>query len=94
MGNAPPAADPVRRRVRRLLLIAIALLYGLSVPWYRDPQAPLSLWLGLPDWVTVAVACYVAIACLNALAWWITAIEDPPETPPTGPSTDIGDLPE
>jgi hypothetical protein len=65
-----------RPRVRLLLLSAIALLYVFSVPWYRAPDAPLRIWLGLPDWVAVALLCYVAAAVLNALAWWLTDIRD------------------
>jgi hypothetical protein len=48
----------------------------LSVPWYRAPDAPLRLWLGLPDWVATALLCYLAAAVLNARAWWITDIDD------------------
>ena len=64
--------------VRGWLLAAIALLYLISVPWYRSPEAQVSLWLGLPDWVAVAIACYVAAAALNALAWWRTDLRDAP----------------
>jgi len=62
--------------VRKLLLGVIALLYVASIPWYRETGAPTPLWLGLPDWVTVAVLCYVAVAVLNALAWLGTDIPD------------------
>jgi hypothetical protein len=55
----------------------IALLYVASVPWYRDPDAPLRIVLGLPDWVAVAIGCYAAAACLNAAAWWLR--DDPEE---------------
>ena len=70
--------------LRAVLLVIIALLYLLSVPWYRDPDAPLRLWLGLPDWVLTALACYVAAAVLNAWAWWITDVVDPLEPPHAG----------
>jgi len=65
--------------VRRLLLIGVAVLYVLSIPWYRTGGAEPELWLGLPDWVTVAIACYVGAAVLNAAAWLLTDIpgEDP-----------------
>jgi hypothetical protein len=65
-----------RHRLRGLLLAAIGLLYLLSVPWYRDADASPPLWLGLPSWVATAVACYLAAACLNAVAWWIAPISD------------------
>ena len=68
-----------RRRIvlRRVVLCLIAVLYVFSVPWYRDSDAPLRLLLGLPDWVGVALACYVGVAVLNAVAWLATDI---PET--------------
>ena len=65
-----------RRLVRGLLLVAIAVLYGASIPWYRDVDAPLRLLFGLPDWVAVALACYVGVAVLNAVAWLLTEVPD------------------
>lgn len=59
----------VRGRLRRILFVAIALLYVISVPWYRADDAPLRIVLGMPDWVAVAVCCYALIAVLNSLAW-------------------------
>lgn len=70
-----------RRRI--VCLIAIVLLYGVSIPWYRAAEAPLRIWLGLPDWVTVAILCYVGVAILNALAWrWTEVADEPPESSP------------
>ncbi|MGH7823086.1 MAG: hypothetical protein ACREQ9_25280 [Candidatus Binatia bacterium] len=69
-------SPPTRRRARRFLLGAVAILYVVSIPWYRDAQAPLRLWLGVPDWVLVAFGSYLAAACLNALAWLLTDIPD------------------
>lgn len=74
-----PGAD----RRRRLLLVAIAVLYVLSVPWYRESGAEPRIWLGLPDWVAVAIACYAGVAVLNAWAWLAGGIDDgPPGDPP------------
>ena len=77
------ARTPARRaaagRVRRVLLALIALLYVVSIPWYRASGAEPAIWLGLPDWVAVAVGCYVAIAVLNCAAWLLADFEDPPE---------------
>ena len=56
-------------RRRRVALVGVALLYALSIPWYRDGGAAPQLWWGLPDWVAVALGCYVGVALLNALAW-------------------------
>ena len=65
-----------RRRVRWLLLIGVGVLYAVSIPWYRTGGAEPELWLGLPDWVTVAIGCYVGAAVLNAAAWLLTEIPE------------------
>jgi hypothetical protein len=57
-------------------MAVIALLYVISVPWYRDDDAPLRLWLGLPDWVAVALVCYVGVALVNAIAWSVAEVPD------------------
>jgi hypothetical protein len=62
--------------LRRWLLVAIVVLYGVSIPWYREGGSAAETWLGLPDWVAVAVVCYVAIAVLNAIAWLGTDVRD------------------
>jgi len=82
-----------RVRLRRVCLGAIALLYVASVPWYRDPGAPLRLWLGLPDWVAIALLCYVGVAVLNGVAWLATEVTDPPGTTSdaSGPGDAQGD---
>ncbi len=65
-----------RRRLRRALLVVVALLYALSIPWYRDAGADTGTLLGLPGWVGVALACYAAAAVLNALAWLLAEVPD------------------
>jgi hypothetical protein len=57
-------------------LVAIGLLFVVSIPWYRDPGAQPAFWFGLPEWVAVAILCYIAVACLNAAAWSLTDISD------------------
>jgi hypothetical protein len=74
-----------RRLAYLVCMIVIGLLYIISVPWYRDGDAPLRLWLGLPDWVAVALLCYVGVAIANAVAWSVTDVPDAP---------DVSDLPE
>ena len=64
--------------VRRLLLVAVGVLYVLSIPWWREPGAEPRYVLGLPDWVAVALGCYAAAAVLNAWAWLRTDLDDPP----------------
>ena len=66
------------RRLRTALLLAIGVLYVVSIPWYRTPGDAPELWLGLPGWVTVALGCYGAAALLNAAAWLLTRVEDEP----------------
>jgi hypothetical protein len=67
---------PVARRLRAALLAVIAALYVVSIPWYRDSGAEASVWLGLPDWVAVALLCYLAVAVLNSFAWLLTDVPD------------------
>ena len=76
LGSDAPGVRSGRNRLRRILLAIIALLYLVSVPWYRDADAPLQIVFGLPDWVAVAVGCYVGVAILNAIAWMLTDISD------------------
>lgn len=76
----PHAREPGRLprwapAVRRVLLAAIGVLFVISIPWYRD-GGETSLWFGLPDWVAVALLCYVAVAVLNSAAWLLTEIPD------------------
>ena len=65
-----------RRVVHFVCMVLIVLLYIVSVPWYREADAPLRIWLGLPDWVAVALLCYVAVAIVNAVAWVVTEVPD------------------
>ncbi len=74
-------------RVRAWLLVGIGALYVLSIPWYREPGAlpgggASGGWLGLPDWAATALACYVAVAVLNSVAWALTEV---PEGEPAEP---------
>ena len=64
------------RRERRLGLALLALLYVVSIPWYRESEAPAPLWLGLPDWVTLALLCYAAAALLNFWLWRRTGLDE------------------
>jgi hypothetical protein len=67
---------PLARRLRAVLLAIVVALYVASIPWYRSAGAKPSVWLGLPDWVAVALLCYVAVAVLNSLAWLLTDVPD------------------
>jgi len=63
-------------RLRRILLAFVGVLYALSIPWYRGGGETAGSWLGLPDWVAVALLCYTGAALLNAIAWLLTEIPD------------------
>ncbi len=81
-GNPPaPGAARGHPRARFFWLALIAILYIVSIPWYRDAGAPLRLVGGLPDWVAVALGCYLLSALANVFAWSATPIE---ETVPDG----------
>ncbi len=64
--------------LRRALFVGIAALYALSIPWYRTTGAEPALWFGLPDWVAVALGCYLGVALLNTLAWLLSEVRDAP----------------
>jgi hypothetical protein len=74
----------VARRVRLVLIAIIVILYLVSVPWYRTAGEAPAVWLGLPDWVAVALGCYLAAAALNAVAWLLADV--PEEAPPSEPA--------
>ncbi len=68
------------QRFRLILIAIIGVLYLISIPWYREAGEAPAIWFGLPDWVAVALGCYLAAAALNAVAWLLTDLpdEDPP----------------
>ena len=49
------------------LFVAIAALYGLSIPWWSGAGRP-SIVLGLPAWVVISLACTFAVSCLVSFA--------------------------
>jgi cell division protein FtsW (lipid II flippase) len=65
-----------KRRLRSVLLFAVGLCFAVSIPWYRTGGEESRIWLGLPDWVSVALICYVAVAVLNSVAWLLTEIPE------------------
>lgn len=77
--------------MRAVLLGLIVALYALSIPWYRASGEVPSRLLGLPDWVAVALACYVGVAILNAWAWLRTDVPDAEAPGPEVPDADVPD---
>ncbi|MBW2315833.1 MAG: hypothetical protein JRH10_16805 [Deltaproteobacteria bacterium] len=69
---------------RGWLLAGVVLLYVISIPWYRSPDSSVEIWFGLPDWVAVALGCYVGAAILNALAWMRTDVPEAESAPDVG----------
>jgi len=74
----------MRAWIRYGSLAAIALLYVVSVPWYRGSEQQPQVILGLPDWVSVALWCYVGVAVLNAIAWATTDVPEVPDAAERG----------
>ena len=62
--------------MRAFLFALIVALYVISIPWYRTTGEVPERLLGLPDWVAVALLCYVGVALLNAWAWLRTEVPD------------------
>jgi hypothetical protein len=86
----------MRARLRSALLIAIGALYLVSVPWYRETGSPVTFVWGLPDWVALALACYLGVAVLNGVAWLLTDMPEPeaavePPGPPSPRCCEPGD---
>lgn len=46
------------------------LLFAASVPWYLPAGRPPRIWLGLPHWVVISLAAYLAVAVFTA---WVVA---------------------
>ncbi|MDD9934726.1 MAG: hypothetical protein OXT09_14050 [Myxococcales bacterium] len=61
--EAVPSREPA---LRRGFIPPVLLAVALSVPWYWGDHAP--LWLGLPAWVVVTIACSAAISAITAYA--------------------------
>ena len=75
----------MRSRIRNALLVAMVVLYALSVPWFREPGASAEVWLGLPDWTTTSLLCFVGVAIANALAWLLVDLRDEEVEGPRNP---------
>lgn len=76
LAQARGVSKLARSRARRASLAAIAFLYAVSIPWYREGGREPGLWLGLPDWAAVALVCYVGVALLNSVAWWLADVPE------------------
>ncbi|WP_252178241.1 hypothetical protein [Endozoicomonas sp. 4G] len=66
--------------LRTALQLLMFSLLILSVPWYRTPGATPKIYLGMPDWVVLALSCYILVIFINLLLW--VSRDDPPEPDP------------
>ncbi|WP_062262881.1 hypothetical protein [Endozoicomonas arenosclerae] len=66
--------------LRTALQLLMLFLLILSVPWYRTPGTEPVIYLGMPDWVLIALTCYVVVIFINLLLW--LSREDPQELDP------------
>jgi hypothetical protein len=64
------------RNRRTLVGLVYVVLFALSIPWYLPSSAAPTLWLGLPYWVVVSLACYLLIACLNVIVIYKSGFDD------------------
>ena len=58
----PSTPDPVEPRSRPWVWAVYLLLFAASVPWYLPAGGPVRLWFGLPHWVVLSLAAYLAVA--------------------------------
>ena len=56
---------PQSRRIS--VWLCYLALFTLSIPWYLPSGSVPTLWLGLPYWVVISLACCVLIAGLNVI---------------------------
>ncbi|MGI9283463.1 MAG: hypothetical protein ACR2PX_28095 [Endozoicomonas sp.] len=57
------------KTLRTALQLLMLLLLIISVPWYRTPGSDPNIYLGMPDWVILALTCYVLVIFINLLLW-------------------------
>lgn len=81
-----PSSRPGERKHRPAsgptsVWLAYLALFGLSIPWYLPSGTAPTLWLGVPYWVVISLACCVLIASLNVFVinrHWTEDDEDEP----------------
>ncbi len=60
--------------------VVYLLLFGAAIPWYLPASAATTTLLGLPLWVTISLACTLAIAIFTVFVisrYWHDDDEDP-----------------
>lgn len=66
----PDRSPPQEPRSRPWIWGVYVLLFAASVPWYLPAGSPPRIWLGLPHWVVISLAAYLAVAVFTA---WVVA---------------------
>ncbi|MCY4658833.1 MAG: hypothetical protein OXF93_03340 [Acidobacteria bacterium] len=66
----PDRPQPLEPRSRPWIWAVYVVLFAASVPWYLPAGGPLRIWLGLPHWVVISLAAYLAVAMFTA---WVVA---------------------
>lgn len=66
----PDRFQPLEPRSRPWIWAVYVLLFAASVPWYLPAGSPPRIWLGLPHWVVISLAAYLAVAVFTA---WVVA---------------------
>ena len=66
----PDRPAPLEPRSHPWIWVVYGFLFAASVPWYLPAGSPPRLWLGLPHWVVIALAAYLAVAVFTA---WVVA---------------------
>lgn len=76
--SMPDRPAPPEPRSRPWIWAVYLFLFAASVPWYLPAGSPPRLWLGLPHWVVISLAAYLAVAVFTAwvVARYWPAVED------------------
>ena len=84
----PDRFPPPEPRSRPWIWAVYVVLFAASVPWYLPAGSPARLWLGLPHWVVISLAAYLAVAVFTA---WVVARYWPVPAGPAQEGTAPGD---
>ena len=78
----PDRPQPLEPRSRPWIWAVYVVLFAASVPWYLPAGGPLRIWLGLPHWVVISLAAYLAVAMFTA--WVVASYWSVPADPARG----------
>ncbi len=55
--------------IKNSFIFLMLILLIMSVPWYRSDEQMSNTLFGFPEWVMVAIACYLAVTLINIGIW-------------------------